>query len=371
MSDSAPVYSCVVCNTTPQNEDGSCVKCHQAAVVAMLRAEIQGLQDSLQAAVSDQPSPPVPFVDRQSPRIDHAPVSTTNGDSENDVTSILTSSLHFTPSPVPVVRSPSLPFPQNCITSLPSKNPTYFPPPHCANSTAFVDGVIKGVRPIIGAGSQARNHGIQLVLVWGLAAVDTPLPLSSLSSLQLHSIPALVSKHFFDADKRVILEEQSLLRDTFNSVTMPLQLPLFLVSVKQVKTFFRSLIRQNMRHAMLETARQCLVSTGYIPYTHLRCMSDFVLEMSRDLSGAALSSQWLAWWAQIKSTHICDWAPVSRKNNLDILSALSMDAMGIAYRQFDGLRKGCFRRVATRVFHDQVTWLKYFRTAMVVSMISS
>jgi hypothetical protein len=351
-----PPNPCAVCNATAFNADGTCGKCHKAALLAILHAQIQALQDSIDAEESSIPRPPVLFVDRK-------PL-TLVGISNDATSSIDASSNRYSGSS------------GNHKATFASviSNQTSNPPGiiNCSNSesstrTSFVHAVVKGQRPLLGAGSEARNHGIQLVDVWGLADSDTPIPLSSVSPIQLHPIPALVSRAFFEGDKRVMLEEQSLLRHTFNSVTMPLQMPRFIVAVKQVKAFFRSLVRQNMRQAMLDTARISLPSSGYIPHTRLRSSDDLVLELSRDLRQTGMYAKWLVWWSQIKYTHVCDWAPVSSRNNLDILSSLSMEAMGITYRHSDRSCKGCFRRAATKVFHDQISWLLVFKTAMVVS----
>jgi hypothetical protein len=88
-----------------------------------------------------------------------------------------------------------------------------------SNQTPFVHGIINGHRPIIGIGSKAQNHGLQLVQVWGMAGTDTSMSLSRLTHKQLHLIPTLVPKLFFEADKRGMLEEQPLLCNTFNSDT--------------------------------------------------------------------------------------------------------------------------------------------------------
>jgi hypothetical protein len=356
-----PLNPCGVCNSTVFNVDGTCGKCHKAALLAILHAQIQALQESIDAEETSSPRPPVTFVDTK-------PFSTF-GISHDTTSSIDASTNRFS-------RSSGHPPPT--FASVVS-NPTSLPPGiiSCSNnlvssnSPSFVHAIINGKRPLLGTGSESRNHGIQLVAIWGLADNDVPLPISALTAQQLHRIPALVSRAFFEGDKRVMLEEQSLVRHTFNSSTMPLQMPRFIVAVKQVKAFYRGLVRQNMRQAMLETARLSLPSTGYIPFTQLRSSDDLVLELSRDLLCSGMYSKWTVWWSQIKSSHICDWAPVSSKNNLDILSSLAMAAMGITYRHSDRLCKGCFRRTATKVFHDQVSWLQVFKTAMLVSSPST
>ena len=230
--------------------------------------------------------------------------------------------------------------------------------------------LVHRLQPLLGAGSEARYHGLHLVQVWGLAPFDTPLPIDSISSESLSILTAAVPKSLFSTDHRVILEEQSLLRHQFNSLTMGHQLPLFSLAVKHLKSCFREILRQNMRHAMLYTARNCLTSSGYIPQTQLRSASDLVLDLTRSCPPTSLLlSQWCVWWTTIRATHIYDLHRVSNKNHLSTLSNLCMDAMGISYRINDRSLKGCFRIEATRIYHDQLSWLHVFKKNMLVSFL--
>jgi hypothetical protein len=111
--------------------------------------------------------------------------------------------------------------------------------------SSFIADIISGKRPIMGAGSSMR---FQLVTNWGLTENASSCVASS--SLSLHDpqaklLCAHLPKNFFSVGGESplamrdrmsdILKTQSVLRDQFTSITMPLCLPTFLECTKQLK----------------------------------------------------------------------------------------------------------------------------------------
>ena len=366
MPDPPSPAACPVCNSTVGFLlDGSCEKCERNARVAVLYAQIQAIQDSSSAPDT---TTFVPFVDTK---------PTVNDGFAEDISSLAPSSRRYSGASAPYYPNTIVPSAAAAVaragqprTSAPL-NPSTISV--VTSQTSFVPSILQGSSSLVGAGSELRNLGIQFVKVWGLAGADTPLPISELTFKQLSTIPALVPKNLFadGADLRAVLEEQSLFRSTFNSDSMQFQLPLFLFAVGNLKKSYRLLVRDNMRQGMLDTARRCLSTTGYVPLYNLRSFSELSAEFGRNLPGP--SAQWMAWSEVILSTHTTHWGIKFNKKNLDILTAMSMEAMGLAYRLCDQkfTKKGCFRVVSTRVFHDCTSWLKDQRSAMTLRVKNS
>jgi hypothetical protein len=322
---------CVVCaRVLPSTtEDGMCEACNLKAQIAVLQGNLQRHHYR-----SNSAAPPF-FIDLESPP-PNLSVATPSGSSLTSAASSIAKAnyLHAQPPADATNRNDQ-------------------PPPLAGNQPSFVSSIISRYRPIIGTGSDSRNHGCILVLDWGLCSSVNNL--SALTNQQVYQdVPACVPKDLFTADARVLLEEQSLLRHKFNSATMGQQRPAFVMAITKLKTHFNSVLRNNMREAMTESARLAAPFTGYCSLTKLISQSDLEAELK-----CRGRPHWFTWWNQVHSDHCANWAKGHAQNNLDILTMLAMEAMGIEYRVREkGV--GCFRLAATKLFHNECTFLRSF-----------
>jgi hypothetical protein len=112
-----------------------------------------------------------------------------------------------------------------------------------------------------------------------------------------------------------------------------------------------------MKEAMLEYSRHPASVSNYSPVTRLTNLDDLEVELKSNGR-----PNWLPWFHTTQCHHATLWRKVGRNNyNLDILTMRGMQQLGIDYmgnsKKSGG---GCFRRAATRVFHNLSTHLKTF-----------
>jgi hypothetical protein len=221
----------------------------------------------------------------------------------------------------------------------------------------FVDELLARQGPSLGIGSTLRNHGYRLVVDWGLCPPSTNIP-TILSSLALPSgLSATVPKKFFTADPKEMLQHLSVLRNQFLSSSIEHQAIIFVNEIIQVKASFNKVIRDNMKLALLDFSCHHLESCDYIPATSLSSLDNLEMELKSNRR-----PNWLKWYTAICAHHSTLWRKGRTDNcNLDVLTLRCMDGMGISYRcQSNEPGAGCFRKAATRVFHNLSTHLKTF-----------
>jgi hypothetical protein len=223
----------------------------------------------------------------------------------------------------------------------------------------FVDGLLSLESSISTFGSTLRNHGYRLVVNWGLAPLGTNIP-SILAKFVLPSgVSAALPKKFFTEDPKMMLQNLSLLRNQFSTSAISQQVELFGHEIILVKAAFNKVVRDFMKLAMLEFSRDLLTSSDYVPATRLTNLDDLEVELRSNTR-----SNWLTWYQATVAHHTSVWRKGgAQKCNLDLLTMRGMQLMGIDYRcHSNESGGGCFRRAATRVFHNLSTHLKSFMT---------
>lgn len=235
-----------------------------------------------------------------------------------------------------------------------------------AAPASFLMGLLGGRTPIVCCDtSETRNIGTTLVRLWGLSSPEAqpPAHLHAAVSVMASSPIAMVPTNFFDdsCDAKTVLQVHSILSHTFFTECLPLQMPLFERTKSEVKQCFSTLVKENMQQCMLETAKNCLVSTGYEPTSFLISRDNLDTELKRSSIVG-----WDSFYYHVWCGHIAAWAASKKNPNLTVLTTLCMTAMGIAESGGPALApgvstkfsKGSFRRHATRVYQDEKKRLK-------------
>jgi hypothetical protein len=239
--------------------------------------------------------------------------------------------------------------------------------PSAVAPASFLQGLLLGTTPIVCSDpSETRNVGTNLVRAWGLSNPDAqpPAHVGSVVSVCVASPIAFLPSNFFDdgCHMTTLLQSHSMLSHTFTTESLPLQLPLFERTKKMVKQCFSTLLKENMQHCQLETAKNCLESTGYKPTTLLLSPNNLDTELKRSsIEG------WDLFYYQVWCAHTSTWAATNKNPNLTVLTSLCVKAMGLVVGGGPALAPGAsrpkivkdsFRRHATRVYHDETKRLK-------------
>jgi hypothetical protein len=355
MSSRVPVTNevCPTCGSSVR--DGTnCPGCHKVAQIAVLRATINALENSTE----EEPYPAHTY--------DSVVNNTTAGPALSSILLSGASSLQL--GQVSSTRDKERTDEQ---PSFISGDADYSR--SCSGTvTSFSTSVMSRLKPLAGAGSEARQHGLNLVQRWGLAGDNTVLPVSAMSQEDVSKLMALVPKDFLaeTCDHEAILTKKSFLRDTFTtSPNFASSLEHFKYDVSVVGKRFREFVRLSMKNALLNTASRCLQESGYKSITPMRSIEDMSIDLKRGpiRDDGSLDANWNKWFEQLYASHITTYSRTGGENLL-ILSARSMEAMGIAYCQDDAAfvrpnrSLGSFKAVATKIYGNVKEWLRNFAT---------
>jgi hypothetical protein len=361
------VASIVVCATimvsrVPANErcptcgssvrDGTnCPGCHKVAQIAVLRANILALENSTE----EEPYPAHTY--------DSVVHNTTAGPALSSILLSGASTLQL--GQVNSTMDEEMTYQPSFISrdALSSRS--------SGTVTSFSTSLMSRSKPLAGAGSEARQQGLNLVQRWGLAGDSTIWPVSAtMSAEDLSKLIALVPKDFLEkkCDHEAILTKRSLLRATFTaSPNFAHYLQHFKQDVSLVGKRFREFVRLSMKTSLLETASRCLQESGYDSVTRMRSIEDMYLDLKRGpiRKDGSWDANWNEWHGQLVASHTTSFSKTGG-DELLILAHRSMEAMGIAYCQDEdaGVRPnrslGSFKAVANKVYGNVLEWLRHF-----------
>jgi hypothetical protein len=337
--------ACVCCrvNLATSRTDGTCDDCSRVLTNMAYRKVLahQELRSPHPSSIR-RPSPPFGDIFAAD-------------DSSVDASSLRQSGASSLVNPLPTPPPP--PILQN---SLPSSTSVSAVTDGSKSTLGFVEQLLSGNSISSGYGSSSLlNHGFRLVVDWGLAPHGTNIT-SVLSNFVLPpGISAAVPKKFFTDDPLVMLQDLSLLRNQFVPAVICQKVLLFQHEIILVKAAFNRIVRDYMKFAMLEFSRLHVSSTGYSPVTRLTNLDDLEVEFKSNTR-----PNWHKWYHATLAQHTVLWRKGRSDNcNLDLLTMHGMELMGIDYRvNANECGGGCFRRAATRVFHNLSTHLKGFAT---------
>jgi hypothetical protein len=341
-----PGGGCVCCriNTATSTTDGTCDQCSRILSHMASRKLLEQQEVSVSATGNTHQEPPVEDI------------------FQNDQGSVDASSLRLSGASYLCQQQSRTPPPPSIGTSLPDASVLLSPLPGglsvvSDSPSSIIDSLLASQSSLFGYGSTLRNHGFRLVVDWGLTAPGTNIPSILANFVLPPGVTAAVPKRFFTDDPTMMLQDFSLLRNQFVAATIEQQVVLFQHEIILVKAAFNRIIRDFMKLSMLKFARLHLSSTSYTPVTRLSNLDDLEVEFKSNSR-----PNWLDWFNATKAHHLVLWRKGRSLNcNLDLITMRAMELMGIDYRvNSNGGGGGCFRRAATRVFHNLSTHLKVY-----------